>query len=373
MPDPIPPIAADPWPRFLAEGILGSARLIENARVELSAIDVGSRLPVVTNRAGEAACSWVASLRNAYGPYARAETDIVPMHPVVRGLYVAGSHTAEALLRAGGLAGGVFLNNWLLATNLYAPEFTLGTIRAAVTSLARSEPRLPIVIRSLTPALHGELLRDLASDGFLLLPSRQVWILHDPVSGEWRRRRDARRDLALAAATADRWEWVPATSFHARDYARCDALYQQLYRQRYPRHNPDYTEAFLRLGVQTGLLDLRGLRQRGSDTLVGFIGMVHRSGVSCTPLLGYDTQAPESLGLYRLLMLQAFLACERLGTTLHCSAGAGLFKFNRGARSHIEFSAVWARHLPIYRRACLRSLAAAVTRAVVPYLESHRL
>jgi hypothetical protein len=101
--------------------------------------------------------------------------------------------------------------------------------------------------------------------------------------------------------------------------------------------------------------------------------MIHRTGVSCTPLLGYDIDAPVSLGLYRLLMLRAFHTCEARRTLFHCSAGAGSFKFNRGALPHTEFAAVWANHLPLYRRAHLRALGAAVNRWAVPYLETHRL
>jgi hypothetical protein len=373
MPEAPPSTASDPWARFFARGLLGSQPLLRNATLEISALSPGSPFPVVVNRSGAAACSWVASLRNAYGPYARAETDIVPMSPLLRRLYLGGSHVAEAMLCAGGLAGGVFLNNWLLATNLYTPDFTFDAIVSAVRALTAAEPRLPVVIRSLTPPLHAELLSQLAAAGFLLLPSRQVWIVADPASGDWRHHRDTRRDLDLAGTTADAWEWVPSSAFTAVDFTRCHALYQQLYRQRYPHHNPDYTGHFLRLGVEVGWFDLVGLRARGQPVLSGFVGMVHRAGVSCTPLLGYDLTAPLELGLYRRLMLHAFLRSEQLDHAFHCSAGAGLFKFNRGACSHVEFAAVWAQHLPAWRRASLRTLAATATRTVLPYLESHRV
>lgn len=125
--------------------------------------------------------------------------------------------------------------------------------------------------------------------------------------------------------------------------------------------------------MSTGFLEVIGLRAAGSTTLSGFIGMAHRGNTACTPLLGYDIDAPSSLGLYRLLMLRALRTCEQRRTRFHCSGGAGLFKFNRGAQAHVEFAAVWANHLPGYRRANLRVLAAAVAKWAVPYLESHRL
>jgi hypothetical protein len=364
----------DPWSAFLEQGMLGAASLIGNAEVAISSLKCGDQVvPVTTNRRGDPDCSWVTSLRNAYGPYARAETDIVQMNRFLQPLYIAGSHVAEAVLSAGGLAGGNFLNNWLLATNLYLPEFCLDDIQVSTRLLCQRDPCLPVLIRSLTAPLHADLLKDLSEAGFLLLPSRQVWLVPNPVSLDWRKHRDARRDVALAHATKDQWTWVPARDFTDQDYADAWRLYQRLYREKYPRFNPDYTEQFLRAGVATGFLHIEGLRATGAKKLSGFVGMVHRAEVSCTPLLGYDIDAPSSTGLYRLLMLRAFGECEKRATKFHCSAGAGLFKFNRGAESHVEFAAVWANHLPLYRRANLRALASAVNRWVVPYLESHQL
>lgn len=370
---PAPDLSA-PWSDFLQQGLLGREPLLDNADIEIRAVPCGPQLtPLVTNRSGLATCSWVASLRNAYGPYARAETDIVRMNRWLRPLYLAGSHAAEALLAAGALSGGNFLGNWLLATNLHSKNLTADIILATTLDVARADPELPVVIRSLTPPLHGKLIEELATAGFLLLPSRQVWIVPSPASGEWRTHRDMRRDLALAETSSALWRWIPATEFTAADFTRSRQLFQQLYRQRYPQHNPDYTEHFFRTGVATGWLELTGLRPAAGGPLSGVIGMIHRDGVSCTPLLGYDLAASPKLGLYRLLTLKAFLTSEALGTCLHCSSGAGAFKFSRGAQPHLEFAAIWARHLPIYRRLNLHLLRSAINRCVAPYLATHRL
>lgn len=366
-------VTDDCWQRFLHHGLLSGRPMADNAPVSVHRVDYGAEAqPLTVNQHGGSDCSWVASIRNAYGPYARAETDIVHMNRWVRPLYLAGSVAAETLLVAGGLGGGAFLNNWLLATNLYNAQFTAESILRGLDGLCRKYPVLPVVIRSLTPPLHDGLLRELATAGFLLLPSRQVWIVDSAGSGEWRKHRDSRRDLQLARNTAAEWTWLPGSEFTADDYRRALHLYQRLYRERYPRFNPDYTAEFLSVAAATGWLELAGLRPSSGGPLVGFVGMVHRGDQSCTPLLGYDIDAPLSLGLYRLLMLRAFLTCERRRSVFHCSAGAGLFKFNRGARSYVEFAAVWANHLPAYRRANLSALSKAVLRFAVPYLETHR-
>jgi hypothetical protein len=367
-------VAVDPWRAFLESGMLGPERLIRNADVTISRIRLGDEIvPLVRNASGRADCSWVTSLRNAYGPYARAETDIVKMNRALQPLYLVGSYIAETILASGGLAGGNFINNWNLATNLYRSTLRAEDVIATAETIAERDPRLPVVLRSLTAPLHGGLIAKLLDAGFILLPSRQVWIVHNPASGRWRTHRDARRDLALAVETSAKWDWVRAEQFTGADFARTVRLYGQLYRERYPKYNPDYTETFFRIGVKTGFLDLVGLRAKGAKELSGLVGMAHRENVSCTPVLGYDTRAPVELGLYRLLMLQAFQECERRKTMLHCSAGAGLFKFNRGAESHVEFAAIWAKHLPFYRRAQLSALGHVVKKLVVPYLEMHRL
>ena len=71
---------ADAWEDFLRHGLLGPQPLIANADVGISSVACGGRAtPLVSNRRGAGGTSWVASLRNSYGPYARAETDIVRM------------------------------------------------------------------------------------------------------------------------------------------------------------------------------------------------------------------------------------------------------------------------------------------------------
>jgi hypothetical protein len=74
-----------------------------------------------------------------------------------------------------------------------------------------------------------------------------------------------------------------------------------------------------------------------------------------------------------LLWLLAFLAALPLARRAPQLLSAGAFKFNRGATPHVEFAAVWANHLTLYRRAALRPLAATLTRWAVPYLESQKL
>ena len=69
-----------------------------------------------------------------------------------------------------------------------------------------------------------------------------------------------------------------------------------------------------------------------------------------TPLLGYDTSAPEEAGLYRTLTIMISRVARERGLLLNCSGGVGDFKRKRGAVTHIEYNAVYTRHLPWWRR-----------------------
>jgi len=364
--------SATVWDKFLLDG-LTTQRLVNNVALDTGVLVLRDQMiPVTYNLSGLANTSWVASLRNSYGPYARAETRLVGMSAGPRIFYQAASVLSESLLSLAGIRGGLFLNNWLLATNLHSARFDTSTILAARDKLLLEHPDQPVIVRSLTPPLHAGLLSELVSEGFHLIPTRQVWLMDELSSGDWRRHSDVKRDLALETRELSSSEWVPGTSFTDADFAQAVILYDQLYRGKYPYHNPAYDEAFLRFGISTGWLKAFGLRLNGNP-LSGMVGLISQGNWFATPVLGYDLHAEKQKGLYRRLMLKAFLTVEAASGQLHCSGGAGGFKQQRGARFAVEFAAMYARHLPAYRRPALRVMTDLLWRLAVPYLQNHSL
>lgn len=367
--------ANEHWDSFLLEH-LSRKRMVPNVDLDTRVLRInGQILPISCNLQGRAQTSWVSSLRNTYGPYARAETDVVGLRALPKLGAVGASHLLESLLRLSGLDGGIFLNNWLVSTNLYRPEFEISTISLARLQLAHDYPEQPIIIRSLTPALHFELMRDLLFEGFHLLPMRQVWLLRDPASGKWRRRSDVRKDLALEHRQAEFSRWVPSEQFTDADFARAAQLYEQLYRQKYPVHNPMFDADFFRCAASCGWMDLRGLRRTDQveAPLCGVIGMLRQNDWLSCPLLGYDLQAPIEQGLYRRLYLKTALIAEEQGRSMHCSAGAGNFKAQRGAEHDVEFAAVYVRHISKSKEFLLRKISQAAYKWAVPYMKKHIL
>jgi len=369
----VPSTDLDYWNTFLSAAFCSPGTLANNADLETAILVVnGQRLPVTINKSRRATTSWVASLRNSYGPYARAETDLTGVNGWIKPFYLTASHVAEHLLCSSRLGGGLFLNNWLIATNLYGPEFDIGTIMQACDSLIAEHGDSPIIIRSLTPPLHSRLLSELISEGFFLIPTRQVWLMQNLRDGSWRTHSDIKKDLRLEMRESNTSKWIQGSEFTDEDFCRTVDLYNQLYRGKYPEFNPDYTKHFFQTGVRTGWLSLNGLRST-DGSLSGIVGVIRRGDVFATPVLGYDTQSPQRQGLYRRLMLKAFLGVEHEKGVLHCSGGAGGFKQQRGANFDVEFAAIWVRHMPKWRRLPLHFLDWMIRKIAVPYLQRHVL
>lgn len=363
--------SSERWHFFLSQGLC-TQQLVGNVHCDTHCLNVdGMSLPVTFNLTGRADTSWVASLRNSYGPYARAETELVPMGKMEQSFFKGASVLAEELLSLAGLRGGLFLNNWLLATNLYDRSFNLKIILAVRDDLVRRFPDQPVIIRSLTPPLHADLLAGLVAEGFYLIPTRQVWLMTELRNGEWRRHSDVRKDFALEKHEKTKSEWVSGVTFSGEDYSRALWLYNQLYREKYPRFNPAYSEAFLQRAITSGWLTAYGLRINGQ--LEGFVGLIEQDGWFATPLLGYNLAAERRRGIYRRLMLKAFSLVEDAGGHLHCSGGAGNFKQQRGAHFAVEFAAVSAAHLRGYRRPALVLLNSLLNKLAVPYLQKRAL
>jgi len=129
---------------------------------------------------------------------------------------------------------------------------------------------------------------------------------------------------------------------------RCRELYNRLYLEKYSYYNPQFTEAFLRLARDEGVLHLRALRRDGR--IDGVMGFFVRNGLMTQPLFGYDTELPMDEGLYRLLTLITLQEGQARNLLVHASGGVGKFKKLRGGKSVIEYNAVYDRHLPVHRR-----------------------
>lgn len=340
----------------------GSQALVQNLRAQVKAQAVGETdLPVTLADEQDRPNCYICQPSTAYIDYGIAETRHFTSAPVLQGALVALLRAARPLVRASGLDHQAQVNNWLLATNPPPPPGVLGAMQA----LAQQHPDRAIVLRSVNDATDAGLLTSAEAAGFTLLPARQVWIWHP---GR-RQTRDRRRDQALL--TDGQFDTVTGQSFTPADFDAAAALYAQLYLQKYTPLNPHYTPAFLHGMVQAGLMRLTGIRHQG--TLLGIVGTVSLGGMLTAPVVGYRTDLPQSLGVYRRLLAIAMAEAEAANIPFHMSAGAASFKRNRGAVPAIEYTVALTTHLPLRNRLAAATLAALLRRVGIPIMRKYAL
>ena len=262
------------------------------------------------------------------------------------------------------------MNNWLLSTNLY-PALTAEQAAHVLATVKERYPQHTVIFRSLSSALHADLITGLQAAGCRSIPSRQIYLYQagEPNFGNAKSRWLLKRDQALMHKHG--YKLVSDEDFTESDIPRIVELYRMLYLDKYSYDNPQFNERFIAGAIRNGTLSLHGLRKEGRlDAVMGYFC---RNGVMTTPLFGYDTDIPQSVGLYRMLSACLIEQARANGKLLHESAGAAQFKRNRGAVADFEYSAVYDRHLSFRRRWCWALLDRLLNSIGVPLMRRMKL
>ena len=343
-------------------------RLIANLSTQVETIDLaGQSVPMTVNDgAGQGNC-YICDPVTGYIDYAIEEKRNFVNQPLLRQALTGLIRCASPLVRATGLSQGVQVNNWLFSTNP-APRIDRSAAAAMRDDLTARFPGHAILLRSLNTYADAVTLGATAAEGYLLIPSRQIYLFDGRIAQPLSR--DMRNDRRLLRKTS--YDIVPNDGFVAEDYVRCAGLYDLLYLEKYTPLNPQYTAGFISQMHQRGLLELEGLRD-ANGTLVAFGGRFQIGHTLTQPLLGYDTALPQQHGLYRMITAMAQQAALDRGLLFNMSAGAAGFKRHRRAVPAIEYSAVYARHLPMRRQIALRAVAAVLSGVGVPLLQRYQL
>ncbi len=366
---PGPPSLREPDAALFVERLqaLGSRALIANVEAEAVVEQAGVHaLPVIVTD-GAIGMSYIAAPHSVYALYPRAELDLVDLG-WMRMPAAAAIAAADRLLRTLDINRAVQIDNWLLSTCLHGNWKGEGLAELRQRLAARF-PGHYLLIRSVDDWSCPELTAALRGDGWLLLPCRQIWVTDD-LQRDWAVRKSVKNDgrkLAQSGLIAE-----DVTHLDDADAARVAALYAMLYIAKYSALNPQYSAAWMQLAVESGLFHLRVVRDRAGQIMAA-VGIVARGGIATNPMMGYDTQRPQSDGLYRIASWLVGDFALRQGLRLHGSAGAGHFKQQRGARSEIDYMAIHAAHLPATRRWPLKGIAAALETLAVPQLKQRML
>lgn len=344
-----------------------SVAFADNLATRSELLRAGELTMPATINDNEPGNAWVCSPLTTYYRYALEEMQRT-LHPLLSKPLALLCNASGRALECARVDRAVALNNWLLSTNLY-PPLQPPSLAALVDSALRRWPRHALWFRSLNAEQNGDWLEALRVLGFVLIPSRQVYLFSD-LHAMARQHENLKRDLRLLRETPLRCVDQPALS--DEDYVRIAELYGRLYLEKYSRLNPQYTPRFMQRWHQAGLLKFKLFRD-ADDVLQAVVGMFRQGSTITAPIVGYNTSLPRSLGLYRLLMASVFEEAMATGATVNLSAGAAHFKRLRGGKPAIEYSAVFARHLPARTRhtiSLLRLLTTSIGVAAIKQCES---
>ena len=346
---------------------------IGNVTTRIRLLDTGEHfMPVSVNEGSERTDnSYVVSPLTTYTGYADYEIGQLvrpllgsPLQYLVRG--VGGWLERACIDRI------VQVNNWLLSTNLYPVNWDGTNLPTITRLLLDAYPDYAIGFRSLNRYSNAGLIKQLQALGYLAIPSRQVYLFDGSggYSAAYLRRSDSRKDSRLLSRTG--YVQVPGEDLTDLDYPRLEQLYNLLYLEKYCSLNPHFSADWLRVGQRDGWLRLTALRSPVGQ-IDAVLGWVTNERILTTPVVGYDTNLSQKLGLYRLISQISLEEAAKRRVLLNMSAGAADFKRMRGGRPEIEYSFVLVNHLSRKRQRGWRILSSLLNGIGVPIMRKLKL
>jgi hypothetical protein len=149
-------------------------------------------------------------------------------------------------------------------------------------------------------------------------------------------------------------------------------LYKKLYLEKYSLHNPQFSLDYFKACYDRKILYFQGYVNE-NKVLKAFSAVFVWGNTITSPLIGYDTSAPQKEGLYIHAAQLAVLYKFRHNLLLNLSSGAPSFKRMRGAVPSIEYSAVYLNHLPKKRQVIWQVLRFFSNKIGVPLIKKYKL
>lgn len=371
-------ISLIPWPdsaegnrlRSFFEPLLkeGSEALIANVQTQVYILHIDDLFMPLTVNAKEYHNSYVCSIYS-FILYAEEEMERHRKH-ILRIILYPFLRFLKVWFRWSKINQLVIVNNFLLSTNLYY-FLSACQVQRICQFLKKRFPDHAIMFRSLNAYTEEKLVHDLRTMGCDFITSRSVYFF-DPKNYSnlpSKKRWIIQKDKKLREQ--DKIKILQHNDFHIGDALEIKRLYDLLYLEKYSYFNPAFTVRFFEQAIQNQTFTLSGILYEGR--LVGVIGFFKIRRIMATPIVGYDTKLPESLGLYRMLTASVLEDSLSSNTIFHMSAGVGHFKRQRGAFQALESMAVLCNHLPFYRRFVWNVLGIFLNKIGAPILRKYKL
>lgn len=239
----------------------------------------------------------------------------------------------------------VYINTWFYSASL-PPEIKVEQMEQIRSLLAQAYPDHLLMFRSITTFLDKGVYEALEKAGFMLVPTREIFVYNPKAKQPKRVRYHFRRDMRLLEQSD--YKIIYNKDCNDDDIVRMTELYHKLYVQKYTRFSPQFSSSFLAHLIKNNLLHIVALKKEGKiDSVLGF---QIEGKMMQIPFMGYDTDLPHSLGLYRMISVLAYQEADQRSLHLHDGHGADAFKLYRGLEKVPEYTAIYSAHFRNLRR-----------------------
>ncbi|MBR7791042.1 hypothetical protein KDM87_00415 [Undibacterium sp. FT147W] len=249
----------------------------------------------------------------------------------------------SALMHTGKLDQAAVVANYLLPTNLY-PAWDADDIQQMTTRLQTAHPQRPLMMPHLSAEVCPQLMQHLRNQGWKMIATRRV-VLSDP-----------QQSLQAGVWSEPDIEVVHQDQLTNSDLLELYALYLQHKAKQSHHLQTDFSFAFFELCLETGFVELTGLRWQGR--WVGLLGTYTQtdSGWLTAPLMAWDQHLPLSVKPERLLHDLFVREAQQKQLRMHCSAELEIAP--DCSHSAIEYTAIYDQHLQAHQKIANRWFSA---------------
>jgi hypothetical protein len=247
------------------------------------------------------------------------------------------------VLRFGKINRVITVNNWLMTANppLIIDDQTLEILK---DYLIQHFPYHAILFRSVVKKTCEHSFNALKNQKFHLLATRLVYITQASNEKIFKTR-IFKSDLKFFKES--HYDILKASDIPNTDIPKIQELYNALYIKKHSQYNPQYNLRFVKHVFDNEVFHFQALKHNNS--LKGVIGYFCHKGSMISSFFGYDPSTSEQ-GIYRLLSTMLMLEAQKKSFPYYQGAGGSFYKKIRKAEGHLEYTAIYSRHLSIKRR-----------------------
>ncbi|MBK1888474.1 hypothetical protein Undi14_00405 [Undibacterium sp. 14-3-2] len=252
----------------------------------------------------------------------------------------------SALMHAGKLDQAALVANYLLPTSLY-PAWGADDIRLMTERLHTAHPQRPLMMQHLSSEVCPQLMQHLCNLGWKMIPTRHIF-LSDP-----------QQTHQTSFWSDTDVEIVHQDQLNNSDLHALHALYQLHKRSNVGQTNhlqTDFSLTFFELCLETGFVELTGLRWQGH--WVGILGTYTQTDSDwlTAPLMAWDHNLPMSVKPEHLLHDLFIREARQKQLRLHWGTEQKIAPDH--SHSAIEYTAIYDQHLPATQKIANRWFSA---------------